>query len=339
MNGSAQKARRWTKGGSLPRSNGSAFAKTSHHNNGNGASAAIAPLLRNVVTEFFTAQRYSRGQAESNGTEPNSVSRDQSNLRNETNAPIDGFAQRSLEGAKSEKQMAQFPRWKRALDLCLIIATFPFWLPLMLLVMVLIKLGSSGPVFYRQERVGYRRKLFMIFKFRSMKVNSDTKSHEQHLATLIDDNSPMTKLDITGDPRLVPFGRLLRATGLDELPQIFNVIRGEMSLVGPRPCLPYEFQRYEAWQQDRVNAAPGLTGYWQVNGKNKTTFAEMIDMDIFYSKNMSLWLDLSIMCKTIPAIIQQVLEARTRTRTENVSLHMRDRSPVLHETQAGRANL
>ena len=77
-----------------------------------------------------------------------------------------------------------------------------------------------------------------------------------------------------------------------------------MSLVGPRPCLPYEFQRYEPWQQDRVNAAPGLTGYWQVNGKNKTTFAEMIDMDIFYSKNMSLWLDLSIMCKTIPAIIQ-----------------------------------
>lgn len=338
MNGSAQKARRWTKGGSLPRSDGSAFAKTSRNNNGNGASAAVAPLLRNLVTEFFAAQRYD--ESDSNGAKPHSASRDPANLLGETKAPVDTVAQPSVEGAKSEKHIAQFPHWKRVLDLCLIIATFPVWLPLMLLVMALIKIGSPGPIFYRQERVGYRRKLFMIFKFRSMKVNSDTKSHEQHLATLIDDNSPMTKLDVKGDPRLVPFGRLLRATGLDELPQIFNVIRGEMSLVGPRPCLPYEFQRYEPWQQDRVNAAPGLTGYWQVNGKNKTTFAEMIDMDIFYSKNMSLWLDLSIMCKTIPAIIQQVLEARIRARTENIAPPSREHaSPVLHERQTGHANL
>ncbi len=339
MNGSAQKARRWTKGGSLPQSNGSAFAKASRNNSGNGASAAITPLLRSVVTEFFAAQRYARGESDSNGAEPHSASRNQSNLRNETSDRIDAVAESSFKCAKSEKHIAQFPRWKRVLDLCLIIVTFPVWLPLMLLVMALIKLGSRGPIFYRQERVGYRRKLFMIFKFRSMKVNSDTKSHEQHLATLIDDNSPMTKLDVKGDPRLIPFGRLLRATGLDELPQIFNVVRGEMSLVGPRPCLPYEFQRYEPWQQDRVNAAPGLTGYWQVNGKNKTTFAEMIDMDIFYSKNMSLWLDLSIMLKTIPAIIQQVLEARTRARTENRARPSDHAPPGLHERQTGHANL
>ncbi len=131
----------------------------------------------------------------------------------------------------------------------------------------------------------------------------------------------------------------MRATGLDELPQIFNVIRGDMSLVGPRPCLPYEFQRYEPWQQARVNAAPGLTGYWQVNGKNKTTFAEMIDMDIFYSKNMSLWLDLSIMSKTIPAIIQQVLEARSRSRKDS-ALAVHCAGPILQrESQAGSANL
>lgn len=158
----------------------------------------------------------------------------------------------------------------------------------------------------------------MIFKFRSMKMNAETSSHEQHLASLMGNNSPMTKLDAAGDPRLIPLGRIFRATGLDELPQIFNVIRGEMSLVGPRPCLPYEFQRYERWQQERVNAAPGLTGYWQVNGKNKTTFSEMIEMDIYYSRNMSLLLDLTIIFKTIPAITRQVLEAQACARPQPV---------------------
>ncbi len=120
----------------------------------------------------------------------------------------------------------------------------------------------------------------------------------------------MTKLDTSGDPRLIPCARMLRALGLDELPQIINVVRGEMSLVGPRPCTPHEFARYEAWQQQRVNAPPGLTGYWQVNGKNKTTFSEMIAMDMFYAKNMSLWLDVVIMVRTVPAVAAQVLESR-----------------------------
>jgi lipopolysaccharide/colanic/teichoic acid biosynthesis glycosyltransferase len=173
-----------------------------------------------------------------------------------------------------------------------------------------------------------------------MKVNAETSCHERHFATLIDGNAPMTKLDSTGDPRLIPFGRFLRATGLDELPQIFNVFRGEMSLVGPRPCLPYEFQRYERWQQDRVNAAPGLTGYWQVNGKNKTTFAEMIDMDIYYSKNMSLGLDLAIMFRTIPAIIQEVWEAKARGRGQKLSaLQPHDSSVLASESRATPGNL
>jgi lipopolysaccharide/colanic/teichoic acid biosynthesis glycosyltransferase len=96
--------------------------------------------------------------------------------------------------------------------------------------------------------------------------------------------------------------------GLDELPQLFNVFRGEMSLVGPRPCTPHEFRGYKVWHQERVNAPPGLTGYWQVNGKNKTTFTEMINMDIFYTKNMSLWLDLLILVKTPFAVTNQVME-------------------------------
>lgn len=126
----------------------------------------------------------------------------------------------------------------------------------------------------------------------------------------------MTKLD-AADPRLISGGRFLRASGLDELPQIFNVLRGEMSLVGPRPCLPHEFERYTVWQQERVNAPPGLTGFWQVNGKNKTTFSEMIAMDIFYARHMSIWLDLKIILKTIPALIEQMDESGRVAATES----------------------
>ena len=155
-----------------------------------------------------------------------------------------------------------------------------------------------------------RGKRFMILKFRTMKTNVETAIHERHLEQLIQSDRPMTKLDASGDPRIIRGGRFLRATGLDEVPQLCNVLRGEMSLVGPRPCTLKEFQRYQPWQQQRVNAAPGLTGYWQVNGKNKTTFTEMINLDIFYTKNMSLRLDLVIILKTVPSILKQVLETR-----------------------------
>jgi exopolysaccharide production protein ExoY len=204
------------------------------------------------------------------------------------------------------------PLWKRVLDVICILLSLPLWLPIVIFVTLWIKIASPGPVFFRQERVGYRGRRFMIIKFRTMKVNVETQTHERHFEQLMQANCPMTKLDAAGDPRIIPGGRILRATGLDELPQLFNVFRGEMSLVGPRPCTPHEFQCYKPWQQERVNAAPGLTGYWQVNGKNKTTFTEMINMDIFYTKNMSLWLDLAIMLKTFPAIMAQVLESRLR---------------------------
>jgi len=151
------------------------------------------------------------------------------------------------------------PRWKRVLDVICVLATLPFWLPLIVLVMAWIAIASRGPVFFRQERVGYRRHPFMIFKFRTMHVNADTQTHAEYFFRLMQEDCPMTKLDVAGDPRLIAGGRFLRASALDELPQIFNVLRGEMSLVGPRPCLPHEFERYDAWQQERVNALPGLT--------------------------------------------------------------------------------
>jgi lipopolysaccharide/colanic/teichoic acid biosynthesis glycosyltransferase len=205
---------------------------------------------------------------------------------------------------------AGIPWWKRVLDITCIFLSLPFWLPVVILVALWVKLASPGPILFRQERVGYQGRRFLVFKFRTMKVNVETQSHERYLEQLIHGNCPMTKLDTSGDPRIISGGRILRAMGLDELPQLFNVLRGEMSLVGPRPCTPNEFARFQLSQRERVNVAPGLTGYWQVNGKNKTTFTEMIDMDIFYTKNMSLWLDLTIMLRTLPAIVAQVIEAR-----------------------------
>jgi len=118
------------------------------------------------------------------------------------------------------------PRWKRVLDVACILLCLPFWLPVALLIMLWIKIASPGPIFFRQERVGFRGKRFLILKFRTMKVNVDTRSHEQHLDQLINSNIPMTKLDNAGDPRIIAGGRILRATGLDELPQLFNVLRG-----------------------------------------------------------------------------------------------------------------
>jgi exopolysaccharide production protein ExoY len=202
------------------------------------------------------------------------------------------------------------PLWKSVLDVVCIILSAPLWLPLMLALMLLTRVSSPGPVFYRQRRVGLGGRHFLIWKFRTMKVSAETQTHERYFEELMRTNCVMTKLDSNGDPRLAPFGRVLRASGLDELPQIFNVLTGEMSLVGPRPCLPNEFANYQPWQRKRVSALPGLTGLWQVSGKNKTTFNDMIRMDLAYANNMSLFLDIKIMFKTAGAIAQQIIELR-----------------------------
>ena len=204
------------------------------------------------------------------------------------------------------------PGWKSALDITCILLSLPVWLPLMILLMLVTRIASPGPILYRQERIGFGGRHFFIWKFRTMKLSAETQVHERHFEELMRVDCPMTKLDVYGDPRLAPFGRILRASGLDELPQIFNVLRGEMSLVGPRPCTPNEFAHYEPWQRERVNGLPGLTGYWQVNGKNKTTFNEMIAMDLFYLENVSILLDLKIMLKTGAVIAGQLFESQSR---------------------------
>ena len=207
-----------------------------------------------------------------------------------------------------EELATALPKWKRFIDLAVVTLLFPVWLPVMTLVAVWVAVTSPGPIFYRQPRIGFKGRRFMLVKFRTMKVNAETHIHEAYLEHLIVSDRPMIKLDATGDPRLILGGKFLRATGLDELPQIFNVLKGEMSLVGPRPCTVGEFERYAPEQRARVNALPGLTGLWQVNGKNRTTFRQMIEMDIFYSRNISLSLDIKIMLRTLPAIAGQFFD-------------------------------
>jgi len=196
------------------------------------------------------------------------------------------------------------------LDIVLILLAMPLLLPLTILIAALIRLVSAGPVLFRQERVGYLGRNFMCFKFRTMYVGTETAVHRGH-----NTDAPMVKLDSRGDSRIIPFGILLRSSGLDELPQLINVLRGEMSLVGPRPCLAYECENYLPWQRERFNTVPGLTGLWQVSGKNQTTFTEMMQLDISYARNKTLWLDLAIILKTVPAILAQVWCARRIKKT------------------------
>jgi lipopolysaccharide/colanic/teichoic acid biosynthesis glycosyltransferase len=228
---------------------------------------------------------------------------------------------------------SRVPGWKSSLDLICILLSLPIWLPLMLLLMLLTRIASPGPVFYRQKRVGLGGRHFFIWKFRTMKLSAETQTHERYFQELMRSDCPMTKLDTHGDPRLAPFGRILRASGLDELPQIFNVLCGEMSLVGPRPCTPNEFAHYEPWQRERVNGLPGLTGYWQVNGKNKTTFNEMMALDRFYLKNLSILLDLKIMLKTCAVIAEQLFESRPAERCNREDGS--PRSPATPSQQSG----
>ena len=214
------------------------------------------------------------------------------------------------------------PGWKRALDLTLITVTAPLWGLLMLLMACGIKMISRGPVLFRQERVGLGERRFVCLKFRTMHVNAETVTHQQHLCDLVASDAPMTKMDKV-DKRLILGARILRSSGLDELPQLFNVIRGEMSLVGPRPCTAFELEHYQEWQRERFNTLPGLTGLWQVSGKNRTSFSKMIELDIHYSRTSCLWLDLGIMLRTFPAVLGQFIDNQLEKAFLPAVLHRR----------------
>jgi len=199
---------------------------------------------------------------------------------------------------------------KRTLDILGSILALVLLSPLFLLISLAIKLTSRGPVLFRQERIGYRGVRFTFLKFRSMKSVNDPTIHREYVRQFIAGgiksgtavNNWVYK--ISEDPRVTRFGRLLRKTSLDELPQLINVLKGEMSLVGPRPPIAYEVEAYRTWHLRRVfEAKPGITGLWQVNGRSRTTFDDMVRLDLRYARNWSLWLDLKILLQTPEAIL------------------------------------
>jgi lipopolysaccharide/colanic/teichoic acid biosynthesis glycosyltransferase len=176
--------------------------------------------------------------------------------------------------------------------------------PILIGVAVAVRLDSHGPAFFRQRRVGHREKEFTLFKFRSMRVDADPRGHREYVTALIkgEDSRPaggrenLYKLAV--DNRITPVGRWIRRWSLDELPQLFNVVRGDMTLVGPRPAIPYEVSEYPAWYRERFSVKPGLTGYWQVSGRSERTYEEMVRLDIEYVQRRSIGLDLTILLKT-----------------------------------------
>jgi len=208
---------------------------------------------------------------------------------------------------------------KRCTDVCLAGAILLLLLPLFLLIALLIKIDSRGPVFFTHERVGAKRQgkdcktvwvvtKFGMHKFRSMCQNADPSVHEAYIRDFVEGRARPSegnggKFKLTNDPRVTRVGRLLRRTSLDELPQLFNVLKGQMSLVGPRPVPLYEVACYRNGEHKRLAALPGITGLWQVDGRCRVSFEEMIRMDVEYIRNASLWLDLRILLLTIPAVL------------------------------------
>lgn len=201
---------------------------------------------------------------------------------------------------------------KRFFDIVFSLLLLVMLAPVFGIIALIIKLTSEGPAIFTQKRVGYNGRLFNFYKFRSMYTNNDEHIHENYIKNLIagnvdkinngSDQDPLFKLK--NDPRVTPIGRFLRKTSLDELPQLWNVLKGDMSLIGPRPPIPYEVEAYEPWHLRRLyEMKPGITGLWQVSGRNKLSFSEQVRLDINYVKKWSFWLDLKILLKTIPVVI------------------------------------
>jgi lipopolysaccharide/colanic/teichoic acid biosynthesis glycosyltransferase len=216
---------------------------------------------------------------------------------------------------------AGLPWWKRSMDIAISLAVLLLLSPVLAISALLVKLSSPGGVIYRQERTGYLGRPFVLYKFRSMSVENSNPEHKAFMKHVIEgvdgaDDEPMLKQMGNPEARTTWIGRILRNTCLDEIPQLVNVLKGEMSLVGPRPPIRYEVEVYKRWHGGRFDSVPGLTGLWQVSGKNELSFKEMARLDIQYSRNLSFWEDLKILFKTPAAVIQ---EFRDSMGTEKIS--------------------
>lgn len=193
---------------------------------------------------------------------------------------------------------------KRLFDISIALIALAVAGPLMLMTALLIKLTSPGPVFFKQQRVGLMGKIFIMYKFRTMAVETDSSIHRDYVRDLFSSERPMIKIDDCH--RLIPFGKIIRRLFIDELPQLFNVLQGQMSLVGPRPAIPYEVHAYQDWHMKRLLAMPGMTGLWQVSGKNRLTFDEMVRLDIQYVRQCSVLQDIKILIMTPYAIFCEI---------------------------------
>jgi lipopolysaccharide/colanic/teichoic acid biosynthesis glycosyltransferase len=219
----------------------------------------------------------------------------------------------------SSKRRTQQPAWvpqprfrlhdtlKRLLDLGGSAALMIMLSPLFLLIAAAIKLSSKGPVLFRQERVGQGMAQFTMLKFRTMRPDVGDAVHQAYVAQFIKGRAASPNVSgvfkLTNDPRITPIGRILRKTSLDELPQLWNVFRGDMSLVGPRPALQYEVEHYQSWHRRRLlDAKPGITGLWQVKGRSRTTFDDMVRLDLRYARTSSFTMDLKILLETVSAV-------------------------------------
>jgi lipopolysaccharide/colanic/teichoic acid biosynthesis glycosyltransferase len=193
---------------------------------------------------------------------------------------------------------------QRGLDVVVALTLIILLSPILIGVTLAVRLDSRGPAFFRQRRVGYLEKEFTLFKFRSMRVDADPQGHQEYVTALIKgegqnpDGGRENLYKLAVDNRITPVGRWIRRWSLDELPQLFNVVRGDMTLVGPRPAIPYEVAEYPSWYRERFSVKPGLTGYWQVSGRSERTYEEMVRLDIEYAQRRSLGLDLSILVRT-----------------------------------------
>ncbi len=195
---------------------------------------------------------------------------------------------------------------KRFFDFIFAFAAVVILSPFLLLIALAVMFTSRGPIIFTQRRVGKDGRTFNFYKFRSMQANNDESIHKAYFEKLIRGRREKECGDsfkIKNDPRITPIGRFLRKTSLDELPQLFNVLKGEMSLVGPRPPIDYEVEQYQDWHRQRLHALPGITGLWQVSGRSSVPFDEMVLLDIHYMEHWTLVLDFKIILRTIPVVL------------------------------------